>query len=92
MDLKSFISGKAGSDRSEFAQRCGTTRGVLQNIMYGLRPCNPELAVLIERESAGDVRRWDLRPKDWWLIWPELIGSPGAPEVPHEPEAAEQGA
>ncbi|MDB5975187.1 MAG: hypothetical protein JWR07_1947 [Nevskia sp.] len=26
--------------------------------------------------------RWDLRPNDWYLIWPELIGVEGAPSVP----------
>jgi len=26
--------------------------------------------------------RWDLRQEDWHLIWPELIGTQGAPMVP----------
>ncbi len=26
--------------------------------------------------------RWDLRPNDWHLIWPELIGTDGAPKIP----------
>ena len=87
MDLKTFYSGKSTVERDEFARRCDSTRGVLQNIMYGVRPCNPELAVAIERESAGQVRRWDLRPADWHRIWPELIGADGAPAIPAEPEA-----
>ena len=33
----------------------------------------------IEQATAGAVRRWDLRPDDWHLIWPELIGAKGAP-------------
>jgi DNA-binding transcriptional regulator YdaS (Cro superfamily) len=33
-------------------------------------------------EQVLNVRRWDLRPKDWYLIWPELIGTEGAPDVP----------
>jgi len=86
MDLKTFISGKSTPDRDDFAKRCGTTRGVLQNIMYGLRPCNPELAVSIDRESGGLVRRWDLRPEDWHRIWPELIGADGAPPASEEVE------
>lgn len=28
------------------------------------------------------VRRWELRPDDWYRIWPELIGAEGAPSVP----------
>jgi DNA-binding transcriptional regulator YdaS (Cro superfamily) len=81
MDLKSYITGKSGPDRDDFAKRCGTSRGVLQNIMYGFRTCNPELAVVIDRVSDGAVRRWDLRPEDWHRIWPELIGKDGAPRV-----------
>jgi hypothetical protein len=37
------------------------------------------LAAVIEGETAKAVRRWDLRPSDWHLIWPELIGHPDAP-------------
>lgn len=35
----------------------------------------------IERATDKTVMRWDLRPHDWHLIWPELIGSKGAPKV-----------
>lgn len=45
-----------------------------------------------EIEARTDYRRWDLRPMDWWRIWPELVEAPGAPAVPQEPAAAEQGA
>lgn len=45
----------------------------------------------IERAADGKVRRWDLRPNDWWRIWPELIGANGAPAVP-ESTPATQGA
>lgn len=27
----------------------------------------------IERATDGAVTRRDLRPDDWWLIWPELV-------------------
>lgn len=86
MDLKTFLSDMTVVDRESFAKRCDSTRGVLQNIMYGVRPCSAELAVAVERESGGVVRRWDLRPDDWWRIWPELIGVEGAPQVPSVPD------
>lgn len=35
----------------------------------------------IERATQRAVMRWDLRPDDWHLIWPELVGSKGAPKV-----------
>jgi DNA-binding transcriptional regulator YdaS (Cro superfamily) len=48
---------------------------------YANRQPSPEYAVAIERETGGAVSRWDLRPSDWHLIWPELIGKKGAPRI-----------
>lgn len=28
------------------------------------------------------VRRWHLCPKDWHLVWPDLVKARGAPDVP----------
>lgn len=38
-----------------------------------------ERCVAIERATGGAVMRWDLRPKDWRDIWPELEARPDAP-------------
>ncbi|MDZ7892358.1 MAG: YdaS family helix-turn-helix protein [Rhodoferax sp.] len=81
MDLKKFITPLSKAERELFASQCETTKGHLQNVMYGIKPCATNLAVLIERESGGKVRRWELR-SDWFRHWPELIGKEGAPEVP----------
>lgn len=45
-------------------------------------------AAAFEESVRGTVRRWELRPDDWYRIWPELIGAPGAPPIP-APEAAD---
>lgn len=42
----------------------------------------PAYCSAIERATERRVRRWDLRPEDWHRIWPELVGSQGAPAVP----------
>jgi hypothetical protein len=47
----------------------------------------PQYAVGVERaanrhESGMWVRRWHLRPDDWHRIWPELVGTDGAPPPP----------
>jgi DNA-binding transcriptional regulator YdaS (Cro superfamily) len=55
----------------------------------GGREPSPELCVRIENATYRQVRRWDLRPTDWHLIWPELVGADGAPNVP---EGAKAGA
>ena len=41
----------------------------------------------IEQATDRVVMRWDLRPDDWWKIWPELIGKKGAPAVPEQAKA-----
>lgn len=33
------------------------------------------------------VTRRDLRPRDWHLIWPELVGTAGSPPVPTDAAA-----
>lgn len=40
-----------------------------------------EHCAAIEAAVNGGVKRWDLRPDDWHRIWPELIGTEGAPSV-----------
>ena len=40
-----------------------------------------EHCAAVERATGGVVKRWHLRPDDWHRIWPELIGSEGAPPV-----------
>lgn len=39
-------------------------------------------------ELKTGVKRWHLRPHDWHRIWPELVGSDGAPIVAKEPTRA----
>jgi DNA-binding transcriptional regulator YdaS (Cro superfamily) len=81
MDLKSFLAPLSPDQRDDFAKRSGAKPGHLRNVMYGFRPCATDLAVSIERESKGAVRRWELRPDDWHKHWPELVGADGAPLV-----------
>lgn len=59
--------------RADFAESIGTTFGHLRNVSYGFRPLAPEACVLAERVTSGALSRRDLRPSDWWAIWPELI-------------------
>lgn len=45
---------------------------------YADRRPEPATCVAIERATGGKVTRADLRPKDWHLIWPELVTSESA--------------
>jgi DNA-binding transcriptional regulator YdaS (Cro superfamily) len=84
MDLREFTARLPTGGVASFAERVGVTRFYLSQLAQrqnGRQPA-PALCVLIERESNFDVRRWDLRPGDWHLIWPELIKQRGAPPQP----------
>lgn len=73
MDLKTYAFKLDDSERDQFAGRCGTSWAHIRNIGYGQKTCGEKLAVAIERETGRQVTRRDLRPNDWWLIWPELV-------------------
>lgn len=74
MKLIDHLKSMSRRERAEFADRCRTTLGHINNVAYGYKPCSPELAVSVEQESGGSVTRQELRPTDWRRIWPELIG------------------
>ena len=81
-------------DHSELIDRLGGTAAVARRI--GAQPASvPEwlkkrfpdsrlIELGAEIHRAGIMPRWDLRPTDWHRIWPELIGTDGAPDVPAE--------
>lgn len=70
--LKDYLCKFTRIERGRIAVKCGTTLGHLTNIANGYKPCSPSLALALERESSGAVTRQDLRPNDYWLIWPDL--------------------
>ncbi|HML81066.1 MAG TPA: YdaS family helix-turn-helix protein [Thiomonas arsenitoxydans] len=76
--------------RVELARSVGSTVGHLTNVAYRYRPCAPTLCVKIEAETEAAVKRWDLRPGDWHLIWPELVGTEGAPSITQSAPGAVQ--
>lgn len=84
MDLKAFTESLPRGATKRFAEGVGVTPVYLHQIaaQQDGRKASPELCVRIEVASDRQVRRWDLRPTDWWLIWPELIDVEGAPLVP----------
>jgi len=46
------------------------------------RPIPATMALAIEEFTKGEVMRWESRPKDWFLYWPELKKYSGAPPLP----------
>jgi DNA-binding transcriptional regulator YdaS (Cro superfamily) len=73
MELSEYIRSLPGlPEREAFADAVGSSIGHLRNVGYGYRPCDPALALAIERFTRCQVTRAELRPDDYWLIWPDL--------------------
>ncbi len=89
MDLKNYTDDLPHGGVAALAKELGISSVYLSQLSarQNERQPSPELCVLIEAATARKVMRWDMRPDDWHRIWPELIGSDGAPNI----ETAEQG-
>lgn len=76
-------------DRRRLAEKAGVNPASLYQALTGRgTPFSPAKCVEIENDTAGELRRWDLRPADWHRNWPELVDAEGAPAVPDQREAA----
>lgn len=84
MDLKSYTNQLPHGGSIDFAKKLGITAVYLSQLASRQddRLPSPSLCVRIEAESSKAVTRPELRPDDWHLIWPELIGADGSPPVP----------
>lgn len=82
MHLIDFIKRLKPGERADFAVEVGTTVGHLNNVVYGTRVPSAALARQIAIKTRREVPEWQLRPEDWHLIWPELVGAEGAPAIP----------
>lgn len=58
---------------SALARIAGVKPPVVHEWIGAGRPVPERRCVLIEQGLSGAVTRRDLRPDDWWLIWPELV-------------------
>lgn len=80
MKLDQYLSPKKKA--ASLARALGINPVLISQWKKGFRPIPIERCVPIERATEGQVMRWDLRPEDWWQIWPELVCHSNAPEVP----------
>lgn len=78
-ELREYAEANGGI--TAVASSLGVTKGVFWAwLNRGQVP--PQMCPRIVAITDGAVRHWHLRPDDWYLIWPELIGADGAPDVP----------
>lgn len=84
MNLADYLSQPEAPSMAAFARDLGLNPDQVRQWRHGhdnRRP-SPENCAAIEAATDRAVMRWDLRPDDWWKIWPELVGKKGAPAVP----------
>ena len=67
-------------DRRRLAELIGVGEPFLYQCLRGLRNMEAADARAAEEKTGGELRRWHLT-KRWHAIWPDLIGSEGAPPV-----------
>lgn len=71
MDLKTYIDEKH-IQRDVLATNLNVTSGMIGQWLSGHRKITPKKCVEIEKLTNGIVKRQELRPDDFWEIWPEL--------------------
>ena len=87
MDLRTYLRDNSATDLARTIGVSPVQITQWRSKWEGRSP-NPANAVAIEQATRGAVMRWDLRPNDWHLIWPELTTRPDAPAIRAEREAA----
>jgi DNA-binding transcriptional regulator YdaS (Cro superfamily) len=89
MNLAELFSSERGA-QSHLAAAANIPAPMLSQWASGTRPIPIERCVQIEHATEGKVMRWDLRPDDWFRIWPELMKAKGAPAIPSGASRDEQ--
>jgi DNA-binding transcriptional regulator YdaS (Cro superfamily) len=81
MRLAEYVDSSRGR-QTEIAKAVCAQPQLVWQWARGVKQVPIARCMAIEMATNGEVRRWDLRPDDWHLIWPELVGSAGSPGVP----------
>lgn len=58
---------------TKMANILGVTPPTVSQWISGVRSVPPRQCYAIEQASQCEVTRRELRPNDWWRIWPELV-------------------
>ncbi len=70
MDLDTYLT--QVETASSLSKRSGILQVLLSQWRKGVRPVPFDKCVVIEKNTNGLVTRKDLRPEDWFVMWPEL--------------------
>lgn len=72
LKLSEYLKSQGRGGHKHLANCIGAHAPDLSNWASGIRPVPAHFCSSIERATSGKVTRQDLRPDDYWLIWPEL--------------------
>ena len=81
MNLAQYLT---TSSQYLLAKDLGVSQGLVSQWILGKTLVSPKKCVHIERITNGQVTRQDLRPNDYWELWPDLTAPQD--EVPSIPE------
>ena len=74
--------------QTSLAKVLGVKPPVVNQWLNFIRPVPPKICVAIERVTEGKVTRKELRPEDYWELWPDLATpQEELPPIPEELKA-----
>lgn len=71
-------------ERKRLAELAGINEQYLYQCLTGRAAMEAKEARRVVRATSGALQPWHLRTKDWFEVWPELIGTEGAPATERE--------
>lgn len=71
MNLNQYLN-QPNISKIDFANNLKVTNGMVSQWLSGHRPISPEKCLAIENYTKRLVKRQELRPDDYWKIWPDL--------------------
>jgi len=86
MELNLYLKRNHGN-ASRLAATLGLSPVLVSQWAVGKRAVPVTRCTAIERATNGLVTRRDLRPNDWWAIWPELAEQGPFPPHSHAADA-----
>lgn len=72
MDLRTYLNAAPRGTAASIAKAVSVHPVMVTQWANRLKDVPPERCLPIERATGGAVTRADLRPNDFWLIWPDL--------------------
>lgn len=72
MDLPTYLEQAERGAAAALARAIGVHPVMVSQWAAGVKAVPVERCMPIERATGGQVTRQELRPDDYWLIWPDL--------------------